>query len=56
MANNHLQRKPHDVTEDLWWYEEPGGICICFKNGNRFNQALIPWRSVRAAIKRKDKK
>ncbi len=57
MANKHLSNRPHhhENRQDIWWYEEPGGVCIIshhLPNGKRFS---IPWRSIRAALARKDK-
>ena len=65
--NDHAksqQREPHDCASNktlgttIWWYEEHGGIGL-YANwpphniGKRI--ALIPWRSLRAALKRKDR-
>jgi len=57
MSKHHLQLKPHNVTEDFWWYEETGGIAICY--GDQTSGVIcrnISWRSLRAALNRKDKK
>lgn len=56
----HLQLDPHKVTNDFWWYEENQGICVCieFKTPTGYRETkvrYIPWHSVRAALKRKDK-
>lgn len=64
MSDKDLQLAPHTGHNSLghwWWYEEPGGIGIHSErliqgfpsNSNRV--AFIPWRSIRAALKRKDK-
>lgn len=58
MANKHLSRRPHqhDKSTGWWWYEETGGIEIYHGNPDgRSECLLIPWRCVRAALKRKDK-
>lgn len=63
--SKHQKREPHDCASNatlgqiVWWYEEAGGIGIYAtlpilptQGGTRM--ALIPWRSIRAALKRKD--
>lgn len=52
MAEKHLKIKPHIEATDFKWYEDFDGISICIKRECRF----IPWRSIRAALKRKDMK
>lgn len=57
MSKHHLQLKPHNVTKDFWWYEDVPGISICF--GDQISGVInrkIRWSSLRAALKRKDKK
>lgn len=61
MAKKHLSLKPHKVTNDFWWYEENGGITLCVEyyqqNGFRkVSTHKIKWHSIRAALKRKDRK
>ena len=61
MSSKHLWTKPHKVTNDFWWYEENQGVAVCvsFKTaGGECIQEVryIPWRAIRAALKRKDKK
>lgn len=61
MSDQHLKRTPHNIAhdQDVWWYEEPAGICVVQKyrdntgvlHGTR--SVVIPWRSLRAAMKRK---
>ena len=59
MANKHLQLNPHrirrnkEIFEDVCWYENDDGIWVHEKGGNGFT---IKWSSLRAALKRKDKK
>ena len=58
MANKHLRLKPHDIrnTDDVWWYEEPAGITLVVPDRASGHAVhLIQWRSVRAALARKDK-
>jgi hypothetical protein len=67
MSNKDLKLTPHQLTKEVdqhggetWWYEEPGGICIVheiYDQGvhERTDLIKIPWRSIRAALQRKDK-
>ena len=61
MAQKHLNRKPHDVTDEFWWYEENHGltliVCPIKPDGTRdvTKSFKIPWRSVKAALKRKER-
>ena len=55
MANKDLWHKPHSLGE-IWWYETSAGIEIYFTVQERIDCRLIPWRSIRAALARKDKK
>ena len=61
MANKDLMRKPHHfkTNPNWWWYEEPQGICIVHEiilTGDRAKTSMvtIPWKSIRAALARKD--
>lgn len=61
MAQKHLLNRPHRITNDFWWYEENKGIVTCAlaydKSGaQRTFVHDIPWRSIRAALYRKDRK
>lgn len=57
MSQKHLSLKPHSVNHNTWWYEENGGIDIYTTAVNGEQVKLrIPWVSLRAALKRKDKK
>ena len=58
MANKHLLLKPHEPRdESFWWYELNGGIEIYVPAhvGAIAKVIKIPWRSLRAALARKDK-
>lgn len=61
MANKDLLLKPHNISEDQWWYEDARGIGIYARLRDENDFALgnthveIPWRSLRAALARKDK-
>lgn len=62
MANIDLKREPVNVDDNSWWYEEDKGIeiyvCHYKDDGTRkFKQTVftIPWQTIRAALKRKDK-
>jgi len=70
MANKDLVLKPHKILQQdihrklvidprAWWYELNYGIeiiqPIIFKNYHEIRHLIIPWQSIRAALKRKDK-
>ncbi len=59
MGKRKLSLEPQNVTKELWYYEEPKGILIVHeiysKNEYlRTDQLLIPWKMIRASLKRKD--
>lgn len=64
MANKDLQSEPHNAKDksNWWWYEEPAGIYIQHKvtdedgNYSRHSSTLIKWTSIRAALRRKDRR
>lgn len=61
MARKHLLSRPHRITDDFWWYEENKGIAVCVRAHDKDGVKRtfvhdIPWRSIRAAMERKDKK
>ena len=61
-----LQRQAHKGNDDnFWWYEENAGIRVYtyeyiiqpdFEINRTSKNRLIPWQSIRAALKRKDMK
>ena len=57
-----LDRKPRDVDSDNWVYDDNKGVLLVHrcrkKNGSyiQTDQVTIPWRTIRAALKRKDTK
>jgi hypothetical protein len=56
MAQKHLQRDPHNISEHCWWYEENGGISIVHEpTGDKHAHINISWTALRNALKRKDK-
>lgn len=57
MATKHLSNDPHHIRgrEDAWWYEESSGVLVVVEPQTRTTQVLIPWRSIRTALARKDK-
>lgn len=67
MTDKYLSNKPRALSNDTdcspsWCYEEPEGITVVheMRRGNgtilmRTDQIVIPWRYLRAALKRKDK-
>lgn len=62
MSAKHLREDPHKVHQNCWWYEENKGIFIVVEHtdihGLRLHTQVynIPWKSLRAALKRKDMK
>lgn len=58
MAKEHLSLKPHNLSEKVWWYDNMKGIEIVvahFDSKVNTEIVVIPWRSIKAALKRKDK-
>jgi hypothetical protein len=63
MSTKHLQNNPHAIRGDTtaWWYEEEAGVCVVQQyltpRGTVFGtrSVVIPWRSIRGALARKDK-
>ena len=62
MSNKDLSPCPTDIKShgSMWFYEQGAGIKIyCDRNEGEENRPIvsgvIPWQTVRAAIKRKDK-
>ena len=59
LDQNGRDRRPHDVAPNCWYYEEPGGLAVYFRYPGKSDVALvgvIPWRSIRASLKRNDKR
>ena len=61
MSDKDLSKYPHHVNDRFWWFEEKRGICVCSEawdpeGGKEVVINYIPWNSIRAALKRKDKK
>lgn len=56
MATKHLKLRPHHIDENSWWYEEPEGITVVHNSTSGSVVSIIPWRQIRAALKRLDKK
>ena len=62
MSNLHLTRKPsflrlgRHATKALWVYETSGGLQLVGSPSGSYQHGLIPWRKVRAALARKDRK
>ena len=58
MSDKHLLLAPHKIgkRDDAWWYEDRCGITVIINLGPLHSTSVnIPWRSVRAALARKDK-
>lgn len=61
MSNEHLSLKPYNLKSKkgtkAWIYEERGGlIVLCDPTNATAHLGTIPWRKVREALKRKDRK
>lgn len=64
MSNKDLREKPHHInnTDKIWWYEESAGMCIVTSpyhpsyGSVNCEIRVIPWKTIRAALKRKEKK
>ncbi len=52
MSQKHLRLTAHKINDYAWWYEENGGISLVVKG----RIVVIPWKSIRAALARKDKR
>ena len=61
MSDKHLKPESHRVNNRCWWYEEEEGISIVVEHTDekdKYNHTelyLIPWKDIRASLKRKDK-
>lgn len=56
--NPKKARMKYGADAEAWWYEENGGIEIHIDPGKdlaRHISFVIPWRSIRRALARKDK-
>lgn len=61
MSDKHLRLDPIQLPDNcgfqVWYYEEPKGIEIHWNNSHgSHGQTKIPWKFLRAGLKRKDKK
>lgn len=60
MSKKHLKLEPHQTEQTngdpAWWYEDVNGIDVYVETNNMVCQVFIPWRDIRAALKRKDNK
>jgi hypothetical protein len=56
IGKDGLDRRPHNVATDVWYYEMRGGLEIHWnppKDGS-YLVCIIPWKSVRASLRRKE--
>jgi len=55
LDSNGLNRRPHTVAPDCWYYEEKDGLHIYFHPPGRSPTlvGIIKWRSLKASLKRK---
>ncbi len=57
MSKEHLSRKSHYLSDDVWWYENNGGANVYVRvKGYGIIDFEIPVASIRAYLRRKDKK
>lgn len=55
LDQNGLDRRPHDVSNGLWYYEEKAGLKFYrLVNGRSEYAGIIPWRSIAASLRRYD--
>lgn len=59
MAKKDLKLEPHNITDDIWWYEDNRGIdlhveCICPSGQHDHINVLILWSDIRKVLKRRD--
>jgi len=59
MAKKHLSLEPKQINSNAWYYEEAYGIHIYYDHEDDYGEVhinfKIPWRMLRASLKRKDK-
>lgn len=53
MSYEHLRTKPFQLADGYWYYQEKDGLQI-YSNGGHL--ATIPWREVRDALMRKNRR
>ena len=58
MSNKHLSLRVTNLNKTTWLYETKAGFELYADSlpGGVFFSAIIPWRKIRAALKRKDRK
>ena len=59
MSNNALSRNPQQISDTVWYYEDPQGLVVLHEVRDkgqylRTDQFTIPWAMVRASVARKD--
>lgn len=55
MSDKDLKRYSKKVGK-AWWYEEPDGVHVIVPSYDSVQDLRIPWKQIRAALERKDKK
>ena len=60
VKQERLSLDPHEITPDVWYYEDPKGIELVHRitvKGIyiRTDSIVIPWRKIEASFKRYDK-
>lgn len=55
LGSNGLNRRSQNINASWWYYEEPRGLLVVRRPMTiSTNTVLIPWRSIRASLKRHD--
>ncbi len=58
MSKKHFDLNPHNIQPDVWYYEENNGLDVYVHDSSKgiLTRFTIPVASIRAYLKRKDKK
>ncbi len=62
MSEEHLSLKPKTLktegypVREAWFYEENGGLSVYIRTGTGVGKTTIPIASIRAYLRRKDKR
>ena len=51
VGDDGLNLHPINISPDCWYYEQRGGIAVYWEGHGL--TAVIPWRNLRASLKRK---
>lgn len=56
MGNKHQDRRPHNQSNEQWWYEDPKGITMvhqCKHCKRTTVLKTLTWRAILGALKRR---